>query len=155
MLTLILVVFICSLLKAWYLCLGIRVDWNMIVCPTVHCNENNIFSTVIFSVSFDLFLSENPRAATISCTFNTNVIKWTMEDCILLLWVENYTTSFLFWPCLRILFCSILQTFCVIGKDKTIYRFSATNALYILSPFNSIRRCAIYVLVHPYPFWKS
>ncbi|ESO85582.1 hypothetical protein LOTGIDRAFT_107523 [Lottia gigantea] len=43
-------------------------------------------------------------------------------------------------------------TFVVIGRDKTIYRFSATDALFILSPFNIIRRIAIFILVHPYPF---
>ncbi|XP_046575623.1 sodium channel protein para-like isoform X6 [Haliotis rubra] len=41
------------------------------------------------------------------------------------------------------------KTFCVIGRDKTIYRFNATNALFILSPFNPIRRVALYILVHP------
>ncbi|XP_071164276.1 sodium channel protein para-like isoform X1 [Mytilus edulis] len=41
------------------------------------------------------------------------------------------------------------MTFCVIGKDKSIYRFSATNALFLLSPFNPFRRIALYLLVHP------
>ena len=42
-----------------------------------------------------------------------------------------------------------LQTFVVVSKGKDIYRFSATNAMWILSPFNPIRRVAIFVLVHP------
>lgn len=50
------------------------------------------------------------------------------------------------------LFFFLLQTFVVVGKDMTIYRFSATNALYLLSPFNPLRKGALYVLVHPYPF---
>lgn len=41
------------------------------------------------------------------------------------------------------------KTFVVVGKDMTIYRFSATNALYLLSPFNPLRKGALYVLVHP------
>nr|XP_034326572.1 sodium channel protein para isoform X13 [Crassostrea gigas] len=41
------------------------------------------------------------------------------------------------------------KTFVVVGKDMTIYRFSATNAVYLLSPFNPLRRGALYVLVHP------
>ncbi|XP_078316453.1 sodium channel protein para-like isoform X17 [Crassostrea virginica] len=41
------------------------------------------------------------------------------------------------------------KTFVVVGKDMTIYRFSATNACYLLSPFNTARRGALYVLVHP------
>lgn len=49
-------------------------------------------------------------------------------------------------------FFFLLQTFVVVGKDMTIYRFSATNAVYLLSPFNPLRRGALYVLVHPYPF---
>ncbi|XP_043273603.1 sodium channel protein para isoform X4 [Venturia canescens] len=40
-------------------------------------------------------------------------------------------------------------TFVVISKGKDIYRFSATDALWILDPFNPIRRVAIYILVHP------
>ncbi|KAG8443545.1 hypothetical protein GDO86_012086 [Hymenochirus boettgeri] len=40
------------------------------------------------------------------------------------------------------------RTFIVINKGKTIFRFSATPALYIISPFNSIRRAAIKILVH-------
>ncbi|CAH2049421.1 unnamed protein product, partial [Iphiclides podalirius] len=40
-------------------------------------------------------------------------------------------------------------TFVVISKGKDIFRFSATDALWILDPFNPIRRVAIYILVHP------
>lgn len=42
-----------------------------------------------------------------------------------------------------------LQTFTVISKSKDIFRFSATKSLWILDPFNPIRRVAIYMLVHP------
>ncbi|XP_065581599.1 sodium channel protein para-like isoform X2 [Artemia franciscana] len=41
------------------------------------------------------------------------------------------------------------QTFVVISKGKDVFRFSATNAMWILSPFNPIRRVAIFVLTHP------
>ncbi|KAM3822739.1 sodium channel protein type 5 subunit alpha-like [Vipera latastei] len=44
------------------------------------------------------------------------------------------------------------KTFIVLNKGKTIFRFSATPALYILSPFHRIRRIAIKILVHSYPF---
>uniref|UniRef100_A0A8C3MHY1 Sodium channel protein n=1 Tax=Geospiza parvula TaxID=87175 RepID=A0A8C3MHY1_GEOPR len=44
------------------------------------------------------------------------------------------------------------KTFIVLNKGKTIFRFSATPALYILSPFHPIRRAAIKILVHSYPF---
>ncbi|XP_025907683.1 sodium channel protein type 5 subunit alpha isoform X4 [Nothoprocta perdicaria] len=40
------------------------------------------------------------------------------------------------------------KTFIVLNKGKTIFRFSATPALYILSPFHPIRRTAIKILVH-------
>ncbi|XP_067994808.1 sodium channel protein type 2 subunit alpha-like isoform X3 [Melanerpes formicivorus] len=40
------------------------------------------------------------------------------------------------------------KTFIVLNKGKTIFRFSATPALYLLSPFNIIRRIAIKILVH-------
>ncbi|NXD75856.1 SCN2A protein, partial [Halcyon senegalensis] len=43
------------------------------------------------------------------------------------------------------------RTFIVLNKRKTIFRFSATPALYLLSPFNIIRRIAIKILVHSYP----
>ncbi|NWY30458.1 SCN5A protein, partial [Pheucticus melanocephalus] len=38
------------------------------------------------------------------------------------------------------------KTFIVLNKGKTIFRFSATPALYILSPFHPIRRAAIKIL---------
>ncbi|XP_063157964.1 sodium channel protein type 5 subunit alpha-like [Candoia aspera] len=40
------------------------------------------------------------------------------------------------------------KTFMVLNKGKTIFRFTATRALYIFSPFHRIRRMAIKVLVH-------
>ncbi|XP_064019856.1 sodium channel protein type 2 subunit alpha-like [Pogoniulus pusillus] len=40
------------------------------------------------------------------------------------------------------------KTFIVLNKGKTIFRFSATPALYLFSPFNIIRRIAIKILVH-------
>ncbi|XP_032090834.1 sodium channel protein type 5 subunit alpha-like [Thamnophis elegans] len=43
------------------------------------------------------------------------------------------------------------KTFMVLNKGKTIFRFTATNALYIFSPFHRIRRMTIKVLVHSYP----
>lgn len=46
----------------------------------------------------------------------------------------------------------ILQTFIVLNKGKAIFRFSATSALYILTPFNPLRKIAIKILVHSYPF---
>ncbi|XP_027647564.2 sodium channel protein type 5 subunit alpha [Falco peregrinus] len=40
------------------------------------------------------------------------------------------------------------KTFMVLNKQKTIFRFTATRALWILSPFHPIRRAAIKILVH-------
>ncbi|XP_031636806.1 sodium channel protein para isoform X42 [Contarinia nasturtii] len=40
-------------------------------------------------------------------------------------------------------------TFVVVSKGKDIFRFSATKAMWLLDPFNPIRRVAIYILVHP------
>ncbi|XP_031147481.1 sodium channel, voltage-gated, type I like, alpha b isoform X3 [Sander lucioperca] len=40
------------------------------------------------------------------------------------------------------------KTFIVLNRGKAIFRFNATPALYILSPFNPLRRVAIRVLVH-------
>uniref|UniRef100_A0A8C3KHW4 Sodium channel protein n=1 Tax=Calidris pygmaea TaxID=425635 RepID=A0A8C3KHW4_9CHAR len=44
------------------------------------------------------------------------------------------------------------KIFIVLNKKKTIFRFTATRALWILSPFHPIRRTAIKILVHSYPF---
>uniref|UniRef100_A0A8C9NNK4 Sodium voltage-gated channel alpha subunit 1 n=1 Tax=Serinus canaria TaxID=9135 RepID=A0A8C9NNK4_SERCA len=44
------------------------------------------------------------------------------------------------------------KTFIVFNKGKAIFRFSATSALYILTPFNPLRKIAIKILVHSYPF---
>uniref|UniRef100_A0A8C0BHE7 Sodium channel protein n=1 Tax=Buteo japonicus TaxID=224669 RepID=A0A8C0BHE7_9AVES len=43
------------------------------------------------------------------------------------------------------------KTFIVLNKGKSIFRFSATPALYLLGPFHPVRRGAIKVLVHSYP----
>ncbi|KAM9719338.1 sodium channel protein type 2 subunit alpha-like isoform 1-T1 [Menidia menidia] len=40
------------------------------------------------------------------------------------------------------------RTFIVLNKGKAIFRFSATSALYILSPFHFIRSISIKILVH-------
>ncbi|XP_056390863.1 sodium channel protein type 2 subunit alpha-like isoform X2 [Hyla sarda] len=40
------------------------------------------------------------------------------------------------------------KTFIVLNRGKAISRFSATSALYILTPFNPIRKAAIKILVH-------
>ncbi|XP_037617821.1 sodium channel, voltage-gated, type I like, alpha b isoform X5 [Sebastes umbrosus] len=45
-------------------------------------------------------------------------------------------------------FYSNQKTFIVLNRGKAIFRFNATPALYILSPFNPLRRVAIRVLVH-------
>uniref|UniRef100_A0A8C3T9J2 Sodium channel protein n=1 Tax=Chelydra serpentina TaxID=8475 RepID=A0A8C3T9J2_CHESE len=44
------------------------------------------------------------------------------------------------------------KTFMVLNKRKTIFRFTATRALCILSPFQPIRRAVIKISVHSYPF---
>ncbi|KFP89920.1 Sodium channel protein type 2 subunit alpha, partial [Apaloderma vittatum] len=44
------------------------------------------------------------------------------------------------------------KTFIVLNKGKAIFRFSATPALYLLGPFHPIRRGAIKVLIHSYPY---
>uniref|UniRef100_A0A674PGM0 Sodium channel protein n=1 Tax=Takifugu rubripes TaxID=31033 RepID=A0A674PGM0_TAKRU len=49
-------------------------------------------------------------------------------------------------------FYSSQKTFIVLNRGKAIFRFNATPALYILKPFNPLRRVAIRVLVHSYPF---
>ncbi|CAL8283104.1 unnamed protein product [Gadus morhua 'NCC'] len=43
------------------------------------------------------------------------------------------------------------KTFIVLNRGKALFRFNATPALYILSPFNPLRRISIRVLVHSYP----
>ncbi|NXC41526.1 SCN5A protein, partial [Penelope pileata] len=45
------------------------------------------------------------------------------------------------------------KVFIVINKQKTIFRFTATRALWILSPFHPIRRTAIKISIHSYPFF--
>ncbi|XP_056156943.1 sodium channel, voltage-gated, type I like, alpha b isoform X1 [Lampris incognitus] len=45
-------------------------------------------------------------------------------------------------------FYSNQKTFLVLNRGKAIFRFNATPALYILSPFNPLRRISIRILVH-------
>ncbi|XP_056245271.1 sodium channel, voltage-gated, type I-like, alpha [Seriola aureovittata] len=40
------------------------------------------------------------------------------------------------------------KTFIVLNKGKVIFRFNAAPALYLLSPFNILRRISIWILVH-------
>nr|WAX25741.1 sodium channel protein type 4 subunit alpha A [Takifugu obscurus] len=44
------------------------------------------------------------------------------------------------------------KTFVVVTKGNTIFRFNAEPACYILSPFSLVRRGAIKILIHSYPF---
>ncbi|XP_037095012.1 sodium channel protein type 2 subunit alpha-like [Syngnathus acus] len=46
------------------------------------------------------------------------------------------------------LFYSNQKTFIVINKGNFIFRFNAAPALYLLSPFNLLRRISIWILVH-------
>ncbi|KAK8395287.1 hypothetical protein O3P69_006178 [Scylla paramamosain] len=41
------------------------------------------------------------------------------------------------------------KTTVVISKGRDIFRFSATDAMWLLSPFNPVRRTAIFILIHP------
>ncbi|NXD63988.1 SCN4A protein, partial [Eolophus roseicapillus] len=43
-------------------------------------------------------------------------------------------------------------TFMVLNKSRIIYRFTATSALCIFSPFNPVRKTAIKIMIHSYPF---
>ncbi|XP_039769900.1 sodium channel protein type 11 subunit alpha [Ornithorhynchus anatinus] len=45
-------------------------------------------------------------------------------------------------------FYSYHKTFMVVNRKRTIYRFSAKPALFVLSPFNSLRRVAVAISVH-------
>ncbi|XP_075447765.1 sodium channel protein type 8 subunit alpha isoform X4 [Ascaphus truei] len=45
-------------------------------------------------------------------------------------------------------FYSNQKTFIVLNRGKTIFRFSATPAMYIISPFNPFRKFAIKILIH-------
>ncbi|NWY11905.1 SCNAA protein, partial [Aphelocoma coerulescens] len=40
------------------------------------------------------------------------------------------------------------KTFMVINERRTIFRFTATPALFIFDPFNPVRKAAIKILVH-------
>uniref|UniRef100_A0A8D0G622 Sodium channel protein n=1 Tax=Sphenodon punctatus TaxID=8508 RepID=A0A8D0G622_SPHPU len=40
------------------------------------------------------------------------------------------------------------KTFIVLNRGKAIFRFSATSAVYLLTPFNPLRKIAIKILVH-------
>lgn len=50
---------------------------------------------------------------------------------------------------ISLIFFFALQTFMVLNKKRTIFRFNATWCT--LSPFNSIRKATVKILVHPYP----
>ncbi|XP_027762392.1 sodium channel protein type 3 subunit alpha-like [Empidonax traillii] len=45
------------------------------------------------------------------------------------------------------------KTFMVLNKSRIIFRFTATPALWILGPFNRVRKAAIKILTNPYFAW--
>ncbi|XP_076838272.1 sodium channel protein type 1 subunit alpha-like [Brachyhypopomus gauderio] len=47
------------------------------------------------------------------------------------------------------------RTFIVLNKRKAIFRFSASHALHLFSPLHLVRRLALRILVHSYPFTAS
>lgn len=63
------------------------------------------------------------------------------------------------WKWLTLSFLSLSlfspQTFIVLNRGKTIFRFSANPALYFISPFNPVRLVAIKILIHSYPLKKK
>lgn len=63
---------------------------------------------------------------------------------------RTHSHHFYFGPgIILILEFSFLQTFVVVSRGKDIFRFNATDAMWLLDPFNPIRRVAICILVHP------
>lgn len=44
--------------------------------------------------------------------------------------------------------CLFFQTFIIVTKKKEIFRFSATDAVWALSPFSPVRRAAVAILTH-------
>lgn len=77
--------------------------------------------------------------------------QWSILKCIC--WNNVYFCLIVHWliSLSLSLFSFSPQTFIVINKGKTIFRFSATPALYFISPFNLARRIAIKILIHSYP----
>lgn len=45
----------------------------------------------------------------------------------------------------------MLQTFMVVAKDGTMYRFCAKKALFLLGPTNIFRKALVYTYTHSYP----
>lgn len=85
------------------------------------------------------FASQSWYLMTVCCQLLQFLLNDVMQ-CVVL--VNNMFLSFSLSP----------QTFIVLNKGKTIFRFSATPSLYIISPFNLFRRIAIKILIHSYPF---
>lgn len=50
------------------------------------------------------------------------------------------------------LFFTKNKIFIVINKSRQVFRFSAKKAMFLLDPFNKLRRAAIFLLTHSYPF---
>lgn len=100
--------------------------------------------------------------AAVEFSWRTNKKWWENLDihiqmaCYNLFYLQIVNTNiwkmwFFFWV-ISVFSFFLLQTFIVLNKGKAIFRFSATSALYIFSPFHFIRTIAIKVLVHSYPF---
>lgn len=76
-------------------------------------------------------------------------LKWNSSSCS---WLTQPKYAFCVQLPDKFLFVYFKKIFIVLNKQKIIYRFTATRALWIFSPFHPIRRRAIKILVHSYPF---
>lgn len=106
------------------------------------------------------FLSSN--CVSLSCTNVVNASPFKSST----IWLQNLKLQFSLPACLWVtvvkdlvinwlfLFFFSPQTFIVLNRGKTIFRFSATSALYFISPFNPVRRVAIKILIHSYPLTR-
>lgn len=111
--------------------------------------------TQMVAILLSLLGKDNSWTAAQSCCDSLLLLctKWkSFQEMLFLVWClfknvisVNNVIFFFFSP--------PLQTFIVLNKGKAIFRFSATSALYIFTPFHLIRAIAIKILVHSYPFW--
>lgn len=103
----------------------------------------------------DANVDPHPSRRTAERLFDAALCSEKKKKSLRLLFLRSVGMSvFLLFSCFSVSLLA-LQTFIVLNKGKAIFRFSATSALYIFSPFHFLRAIAVRVLVHSYPFQSA
>ena len=87
------------------------------------------------------------------CLLHMNCNRWMIKTCKnFLLHVLSQLELLKLWNWYFLFNNNFFQACIVINKNGQIFRFSTNKSLFLFSLFNRIRRLAIFIVTHQYPF---